>query len=105
MIGDLSRRITLQRPDRTADGGGGFETTWTSVGAAWASVRSSAGTEQDEGDDLVRRVGHQLRLRWRDDVVPGWRVVLEGRVLRVRSAVDRNGRKRWLDLECEEEIR
>lgn len=105
MIGDVSRRIALERPDREEDAGGGAEVVWVPVAVVWASIRSSASGEEIASDDFAARVSHELRLRWRDDVRPGWRVLHGGRELRVRAAVDRDGARRWLHLECEEELR
>lgn len=105
MIGSLSRRVGLERPDRVEDLGGGGSIVWTPVDVVWASVRASGAAEDVVGDALGARVSHELRIRWRDDVRPGWRVGFDGRRLRVRAVLDRDGRRRWLHLECEEELR
>jgi SPP1 family predicted phage head-tail adaptor len=105
VIGDLARRVTLERPDAVDDAGGGFAVSWTPISEAWARIVSSRASEGEEADDLVSRVSHAVRMRWRSDVGAGWRLVFDGRYLRVRAAVDPDGAKRWLDLDCEEEIR
>jgi SPP1 family predicted phage head-tail adaptor len=105
VISDVSKRVALERPERELDDGGGVTITWTQVAVVWASIRSAATSESAAGDDLTARTAHELRLRWRDDVRPGWRVIHESRALRIRSAIDRDGAKRWLHLDCEEELR
>lgn len=105
MIGDLSRRLTLVRPDRADDSGGGFAATWTDVATVWAAVSAAPAGESAATDDRVARVAYAIRIRWRDDVRPGWRARLDGRTADVVSVVDEEGAKRWLHLVAEEEIR
>lgn len=38
-IGALRDRLTLERPTRTADGGGGASIAWEQLGELWASVQ------------------------------------------------------------------
>jgi len=105
VIGELSRRVTLERPDRTDDGGGGAAITWTPIATVWASVTAAAAGENTATDDVASRVRHAIRIRWRADVRTGWRAILDGRVLRIRGVVDQDGAKRWLTLDAEEERR
>jgi SPP1 family predicted phage head-tail adaptor len=105
VIGALKRRVRLDRPDRTGDAGGGAAVVWTPVATVWARVASSPAGESESADDLASRVRHEVELRWRSDVRPGWRVVLGGKTLRVRAVVDPDQGRRLLVLECEEEVR
>jgi SPP1 family predicted phage head-tail adaptor len=104
VIGSLSRRIGLERPDRVEDLGGGGSIVWTLVDVVWAGFRSAGRGERVVADALSPRVSQALRIRWRDDIRPGWRVTLYGKPLRVLAVVDRDGRRRWLHLECEEQL-
>lgn len=104
MIGSLSRRIGIERPDRVEDLGGGGTIIWTLVDVVWASFRSAGRAERVVADALSSRVSHTMRIRWRDDVRPGWRVTVNDRPLRVLAVVDRDGRRRWLHLSCEEQL-
>lgn len=105
MIGALSRRVALERPDRLEDEGGGADVVWTPVATVWARVTSSGRGADASFDGLASRIGHRLRLRWRGDVAPGWRARLGERVLRIESALDQDGARRWLHLDCVEEVR
>jgi SPP1 family predicted phage head-tail adaptor len=105
VIGALKRRVTLQRPDRAEDAGGGAAVIWTDVATAWARVTTAAAGEGEAADALTARVAYTVGLRWREDVRPGWRVVFRGKALRVRAAVDRDLDGRFIVLQCEEEVR
>ncbi|MCG8442228.1 MAG: phage head closure protein [Caulobacterales bacterium] len=104
-VGALMRRVTLLQPSRTEDGGGGAQIAFQPVATVWAEIASAAGGEEAELDDLTARVTHTMRIRWRADVRAGWRVEMAPRAFRVRGAVDRSGGRRWLELDCEEEVR
>jgi len=105
VIGALSRRVGLERPDRTEDSGGGAVVDWASVATVWASVISAGQGRDASLGGAASRISHRLRIRWRSDVTPGWRARLGERTLRIEAAVDRDGARRWLHLDCVEEIR
>ncbi len=105
MIGALARRVALERPERVEDEGGGASVLWTPVATVWASVISAGLGERASFDSVAGRVSHRLRVRWRSDLAPGWRARIGERVLRIESAVDRDAARRWLHLDCIEEVR
>lgn len=42
----LNRPLVLEEVTATADGAGGYATTWTALGTLWAEVRPGSGTER-----------------------------------------------------------
>lgn len=103
MIGGLNQRVDLESPSLTPDTGGGSAIAWTPVATVFASVSARAVSESVAADALASRVVHDVVIRFRDDVAAGWRVVHQGRSLRVRAVVDRDARRRFLHLDCEDE--
>ncbi len=43
---NLSRALTLETPQITPDGAGGFVTEWHTLGTLWAEIRASTGRER-----------------------------------------------------------
>ncbi|MGD9866730.1 MAG: phage head closure protein [Hyphomicrobiales bacterium] len=101
-IGALRRRVTLQRPLRDPDDGGGVAKTWEDVAVLWAGVSALSGHEAVAAGRLSGNVTHRARIRHRADVEPEMRFALGARVLAIVSATDPDGRRRWLDCHCEE---
>ncbi len=59
----LSRKLLLESPARTGDGGGGWSVGWTELGALWAEVKAISATEPVIGDRPSSRVTHHIVVR------------------------------------------
>jgi SPP1 family predicted phage head-tail adaptor len=95
--GLLRRRVTLQQP--ASDVSGGFRDV-APVSAAIAfrpasSVAMAAGGPSASGT-------YQVRLRYRDDVRAGWRIVEGTRTYQVVGYGDPDGRRAELAVTCTE---
>lgn len=102
-VGELRTPAVVVKPVVELDGYGGFSRTWQQVGVVWASVRPRGTRRHDEAGREVLDVTWVVTIRHRTDIAPGVRLVLpEGRVLEVAQAYDPDGRRRWLELLCEE---
>ncbi|GAA5079378.1 phage head closure protein [Roseibacterium beibuensis] len=54
---DLSRRLTLEAPNRVPDGAGGFTESWAALGKLWAEVvPRGAGREADAASELALKI-------------------------------------------------
>ncbi len=93
-IGRLSHRLNLQSLAANE---------WQTLASVWGSVRDTAGNEDFSGDGLVQRKKVEVVIRHRTGVHAGMRFVLGDRVLDIRAALDKTGRRRFLTCLCEEE--
>ena len=101
-IGHLRQRISVERPVRTSDGGGGAAESWVLVAEVWAQIRPLSGSERAEADGLAGRVSHEVIMRYRDDVGPDDRIAFDGRLFDIRAALDVDERRRFLKCLAEE---
>lgn len=102
-IAGMRERVTLQSPMRAADGAGGADVSWTDVKTVWAKVEEGAGGERLTGERFAARADITLTIRHRLGVTTEMRALWNGRVLNIRAVRDKDGRKRFLTLDCEEE--
>lgn len=103
--GQLSARLTLERPAGALDGQGGTVAAFAFVAHAWARIEPlSAATEELAGAETVR-VTHRIWLRPRGDLASGWRLTKGTRHFRVTTLFDPDERGRWLVCNCAEEGR
>lgn len=58
----LAERLTLEAPQRTPDGGGGWQVTWTPLGTFWAEVQPVSGRERVVGGRETSRITHRVRI-------------------------------------------
>lgn len=100
-LGAMRCRVTLQKPTRVADEIGGVAISWSSQGAAWASIEALGGAEAPAFDAQRSIASFRLTVHRRDDVRVGWRVIWGERRLRVIGLAD-DGAPR-LSMICEEE--
>lgn len=104
-IGALRSHVALQSPQEVDDGSGGVTVSWANVATVWADVSAISMREASVAGHLDGVVTHRVRLRFREDVSGGWRVLYGERTLRVLATRDADGRRRFLECLCEEEGR
>ena len=102
MIGDMRRKLTLERIVRSGDGGGGSSESWISVAQIWCSVETLRGDEAHREHRLSGRVSHEIGMRYRSDVEPEMRFFVDGRVFQILAVFDPDQRRRRLSCLCEE---
>lgn len=103
---DLNRRLTLEAPQRLADGAGGFSETWIALGHVWAAVTvRGAGREVDQAARLQlaitlraapqgARARPDARMRFRDGT----------RIYRIEAVHESEPRGRFLTCFAVEEV-
>lgn len=104
--GSLSRRIRIERRVAGTDAAGQPLDTWELVAELWASVKGQTGMGvirerlQDNVEASIN--AYSFRIRFREDLDAGMRVVYGGRpydIKQVRLDLDR---REWTDLVCEQ---
>lgn len=104
IAGKLDRRIRIERPvaDSSLDGAGSG--SWALLAEVWAEVRDvlpSRGERLEGGFNLAARPA-RVRIRYRDDVTPDMRFVMDGRVMQIVSGPAELGRRDGLEFMVEE---
>ena len=105
----LMRRLVLEAPHRAPDGAGGYDTTWTPVGAIWADV-----TARTAREDLIAGA-ERPRVRYRIVVrgapigaaqrpSPEQRLREGGRVFSILTVTERDADGRHLEILAEEGV-
>ena len=104
-IGDLRRRVVLEREQRSDDGGGGATVAWQVVATVWAAIKPLSGREKDRYQGLEATLSHRVTLRYRTDVMPDMRLRMGGRVFDIRAVFSPDERRQWLICLCWEIVR
>jgi len=100
--GLLSSRLTLEAPERVADGAGGATVTWIVEDALWAHVAAQTGRASLSADAAVSAVTYRVTLRHRAGITAEKRFVWGARILSIHAVLD-DGEGRWIVCLCEEE--
>lgn len=104
----LNRKLTLEAPDRVADGAGGYVTTWSVRGELWAAVRAGSGNEAERAGLSISTVPYKITVRAAPDGAPsrpvaGQRLRDGGRVFRVLAVTEADAAARYLTCFAREE--
>lgn len=105
----LSRPLTLETPERTADGAGGYTHVWTARGVLWAEVTARSGRTTKKGGAAVSRQSYRIVVRARpigapDRPTPVQRFRQGSRVFRILSVHERSPDGRYLTCITTEEV-
>jgi len=100
--GLFNRRLTLEAPVEMPDGAGGAVRSYESIATLWASVVPVSAREAAEAAQRGVIVTHRISLRFFADITSRHRLRDGTRIFRIISLRDRDGRKRFLQIEAEE---
>jgi len=75
---------------------------WQPVCTVWAAVGGLTGRLYFEAQQTAQQSDHRVTIRYRKGIEPGMVVRHDGRELEIQAALDKDGRRRWLELLCRE---
>lgn len=107
MLGNLRERVTIQTFTESSDGGGGSTRTWSNLATVWAEVKPVSRVADRERVDTGRLATIQtylVTIRHRTGFDTSARLLWGSKYLNIRSIENRDLRKRFLVLECQEGV-
>lgn len=96
--GQLDRRVVLQSPATTRDAAGGAIVSYSTSATVWAAQRPLSGARLFAAQAKRYAAEFSYRIRYRTDVVPGWRLLHGTRTYEI-TAITELGRAHLLELE------
>lgn len=98
---DLRHRLTLQSPPTAVDAMGRRTGVWNDERTVWGAAWPIRGREWFEAGQVQSDVSVRFRIRWREGVLPSWRVLWRGVAYAiVGEPIDVEGARVALDLMC-----
>lgn len=98
--GRLDTRITIQRKTGGTDAWGApLPEAWEDYATIWANVRHLSGTESIKAGADVSVVRASIRIRWRQDITAGMRVVAGAAVYDIEAPLP-GPRREYVDLQA-----
>ena len=88
IIGKMDKRVDLQELVKTADGQGGFTSTWSTAVTVWAEFKKPTAVTAAVDGAMVSDMTREIGIRFRLDVKKGWRVVWGTRIFEVLHTYD-----------------
>lgn len=103
-IGALRRRLRIEAPQRSPDGGGGAVVDWQLVAEVWARIAPVSGRERAYAEQIAAEVSHRITIRYRGDVEPRMRLCADDRVFAIEAVFDPDERRRRLVCLAREQL-
>lgn len=105
----LNRKLTLETPERVADGAGGYVTTWVALGEHWAEIRPGTGRDRALEVMTVARVPLRITLRAAPEGAPSrprpeQRFREGARIFRILAVTEADAGGRYLTCFAQEEV-
>ena len=100
--GRLSTRCVIQRRTGGTNDWGEPVNDWQDVCSPWADIRQPSGLSAIKADAQVSIVRTSVRIRFRDNVTAGMRVVHGAKSYGVKAVLGVGGKREFIDLVCEE---
>ena len=98
--GRLDTRITIQRKTGGTDAWGSpLPEAWADYASLWANIRFLSGTESIKAGADTSIVKASIRIRWRQDITAGMRVLHGAQTFDI-EAVLYGQRREYVDLAC-----
>jgi SPP1 family predicted phage head-tail adaptor len=86
--GDLNKRVELQIPTTSTNSMGETILTYTTRATVWAAVEPMSGRLLFEAQQANSQVQGRVRIRYRTDIKPTWRIKYGTRYLEILSIVN-----------------
>lgn len=101
--GQLSVRLDLEQDGEIPDGLGGFSSQWTALASLWAQIVPTGAAPLERAATVATDSSHQIRVRWRQDIVRGMRFRKGARLFMIEAVFDPDESGRFLTCLCKEQ--
>lgn len=101
-VGALRHRVTIQERITTKNNRGADAFSWVDVVTVFAEIRSTAGREEADRDQVTATAAHQVTIRYRAGITTKHRIRWGTRYFGVSEVAERDNRMRLLVLTCNE---
>ncbi|WP_211475070.1 phage head closure protein [Collimonas humicola] len=99
-VGQLRHKTAIQSPPSGQDDDGNPRTEWWTVCQPYAKKEDLSGRELFAAQAAQSEVTTRFRIRYRTGLGSKMRLVCDGVIYNIEAVLDRDGRKRELQLMC-----
>ena len=96
--GKLRQHVILQQSVAESNAIGEEIYTWADVATVWAAVEPATGSWYYAGQQAESKVDGRVRIRYRSDILPTWRIKFGDRYLSIVSILNPQERNKELIL-------
>lgn len=101
-IGEMRDQVIIEKATRTREESGGFTEAWEKFAAISAKVEERSGSQIQFSDQQQQRITHRVTARFLEGVTSDMRILWGTRVLQVQYSRNPDGKKKRIEIACEE---
>jgi SPP1 family predicted phage head-tail adaptor len=98
----MDKKITIQQPSQVDDGGGSYVPGWSTLSSPWAMVSQPAAYEKISAEKLGQTISKKFTIWYDSRVTTAMRISYDGSYYYIKSIVDPDESKNWLEIMGEE---
>lgn len=102
VIGQLTKRIRIEKQVKTPDGHGGNTISWALRAVVWASIEPISYREALQAAAVTSALQSAITIWYRSDLAITDRIVLGSRIFQITSYQDPSGQQVQLRMVCTE---
>lgn len=99
--GVLNNLLQIQAPGAGFDALGQPLVGWTDFAQVWGNIRHMNGSEAIKAGAVTSTVSASIRIRYRQDITAGMRVLAGAVVYEIKAVLPEMGRREYVDLVAE----
>ena len=101
--GSLNKTISIEAPTKAPDGMGGTTNSWKVISTDIpAAIWPTSATEQIKSMGAVMTISHRIRIRYRKDIKPNWRLKYKDSYYNIISIINPDMGNKILDILAKE---
>jgi len=97
-VGELTRKIALQRATKVKNNGGGYTYNWSTYATPYARIKPKTGVERVHAGQLEATNYHQVVIRFNDAVLPDDRILYKNKYYQIRSIINIDEADLWTEI-------
>jgi len=103
-IGRLKHQVSLQKPTRSTDTGGGQAITWSTVAQIYVDISPVSGGETFNQGQLKETLKTEITTRYREAIDTSYRILFGTRAFNIKHIKNVDQRNKFYILTCEEGV-
>ena len=105
--GNLNRRISIQKKTGTRDSYGQVDLTWVDIAQVWANIKPITTRSKLRMNAVESSLTATVAIRYDRNLLPlniadDWRILYDGRILKIMAAQDLDDAMRFIIFDCVE---
>lgn len=98
--GRFNRQLTIENEVETADGCGGYVSSYEAQDTVWAHICPVSATTKTRADNSGNEISHRIFIRFRSNVFETTRFASGSRRFEVQALKDPDETRRYIECDC-----